>query len=70
MLSCSYICLTNKKEMKNSANYQKTMNQYLAKKMFRLAYKSFLMMNKCRIQEGLEFLSMPNLQARFETCKK
>lgn len=52
--------------MKKSSEYQKTMNDYLTKRMFRLAYKSFLLMNKMRKKEGLDFLSMPNLQARFE----
>lgn len=52
--------------MKTSADFQKTMNTYLIKKMYRLAYKAFLNMNKLRIQEGLDFLTMPNLQARFE----
>jgi len=52
--------------MKTSKDFQKTMNTYLAKKQFRLAYASFLKMNKARLEEGLEFLSMPNLQSRFE----
>ena len=52
--------------MKTSSDYQKTMNQYLIKRNFRLAYKSFLKMNEMRINEGLDFLTMPNLQARFE----
>lgn len=50
----------------NSACYQKTMNTYLIKRNYRLAYKAFLNMNRLRLQEGLEFLTMPNLQARFE----
>lgn len=45
---------------------QKRMNMYLVKRNFRLAYKAFLTMNELRIQEGLEFLTMPNLQSRFE----
>jgi hypothetical protein len=49
-----------------SATYQKRMNMYLGVKKFRLAYKSFLKMNKLRLQEGLEFFTMPNLQMRFE----
>lgn len=52
--------------MKNAKDYQKTMNTYLIKKQFRLAYKSFLKMNELRLSEGLEFLTLPNLQARFE----
>jgi hypothetical protein len=31
-----------------------------------IAYKAFLKMNELRLQEGLEFLTMPNLQSRFE----
>ena len=45
---------------------QKRMNMYLVKRNYRLAYKSFLKMNELRVQEGLEFLTMPNLQSRFE----
>jgi hypothetical protein len=45
---------------------QKKMNMYLAKKNYRLAYKSFLKMNELRLSEGLTFLSMPNLQSKFE----
>lgn len=52
--------------MKTSADFQKTMNAYLIKKMYRLAYKAFFNMNKLRTKEGLEFLTMPSLQARFE----
>jgi hypothetical protein len=52
--------------MESAISYQKRMNSYLRAKKFRLAYKSFLKMNQARINEGLEFLSMPNLQARFE----
>lgn len=44
---------------------QKRMNMYLVKKQYRLAYKAFLKMNELRLIEGLEFLTMPNLQARF-----
>lgn len=47
---------------------QKRMNMYLAKKQFRLAYKSFLKMNELRALEGAEFFTMPNLQARFENA--
>lgn len=54
------------KIMKTSKDYQKTMNTYLIKRNYRLAYKAFLNMNRLRIEEGLEFLTMPNLQARFE----
>ena len=52
--------------MKTSTNYQKRMNQYLIRKQYRLAYKSFLKMNEARLNEGLDFLTMPNLQSRFE----
>ncbi len=52
--------------MKKSIDYQNTMNQYLIKRKFRLAYKSFLKMNEARLNEGLYFLTMPNLQSRFE----
>lgn len=52
--------------MKTSLNFQKTMNTYLSKKQFRLAYKSFLKMNELRIIEGKEVLSMPGLQSKFE----
>ena len=52
--------------MESSISYQKRMNTYLVKINFRLAYQSFLKMNTQRAIEGLEFLSMPNLQARFE----
>ena len=52
--------------MKTSINFQKTMNTYLTQKHFRLAYKSFLKMNELRVLEGKEFLSMPNLQSKFE----
>lgn len=52
--------------MKTSKDFQKTMNAYLVKRQFRLAYASFLKMNEARINEGLEFLTMPNLQLRFE----
>lgn len=45
---------------------QKRMNMYLVKKNYRLAYKSFLKMNELRLSEGLPFLTMPNLQAKFE----
>jgi hypothetical protein len=53
-------------EIMTSATYQKRMNMYLGVKKFRLAYKSFLKMNELRLQEGLEFFTMPNLQAKFE----
>lgn len=53
--------------MKVSADYQKTMNTYLIKKMYRLAYKAFLKMNELRLIEGLDFLTMPNLQSRYES---
>lgn len=49
-----------------SATYQKRMNMYLEVKNFRLAYKSFVKMNELRLQEGLDFFTMPNLQKRFE----
>ena len=52
--------------MKTSLDIQKTMNNYLARRQFRLAYKSFLKMNELRLEEGLDFLTMPNLQSRFE----
>lgn len=52
--------------MKNSKDFQKTMNTYLVKKQYRLAYAAFLKMNKARLEEGLDFLTMPNLQSRFE----
>lgn len=52
--------------MKTSKDYQKTMNTYLVKKQFRLAYKSFLKMNELRLSEGLGFLTLPTLQSRFE----
>jgi len=42
------------------------MNAYLAKKQFRLAYASFVKMNEARLIEGLQALTMPNLQARFQ----
>jgi hypothetical protein len=42
------------------------MNSYLTAKKFRLAYKSFVKMNTQREIEGLEFISMPNLQSKFE----
>jgi hypothetical protein len=47
-------------------NLQKRMNMYLVKNNFRLAYKSFLKMNELRIREGMNFLSMPTLQSKFE----
>lgn len=46
--------------------YQKRMNTYLVKRNYRLAYKAFLNMNEARKEEGIEPLTMPNLQARFE----
>lgn len=49
-----------------SITFQKRMNTYLIKKQYRLAYKSFLKMNELRLQEGKSFLTMPNLQSRFE----
>lgn len=49
-----------------SITYQKRMNTYLISKKYRLAYNSFLKMNQLRIQEGKGFLTMPNLQSRFE----
>lgn len=52
--------------METSISYQKRMNSYLRAKKFRLAYQSFLKMNQARVIEGLEFLSLPSLQARFE----
>jgi hypothetical protein len=52
--------------MTTSKDFQKRMNMYLVKRNFRLAYKAFLSMNELRLQEGLEFFTMPNLQARFE----
>lgn len=48
-------------------NYQKRMNTYLAKRQYTLAYKAFLRMNIAREKEGMEFLTMPNLQKRFES---
>ena len=47
-------------------NLQRRMNMYLSKRNFRLAYKAFLKMNELRLQEGLEILTMPSLQSRFE----
>jgi len=49
-----------------SSVYQKRMNMYLTVRNFRLAYKSFVKMNELRLQEGLNFLTLPNLQSRFE----
>ena len=49
-----------------SRDYQKRMNMYLTVKKYRLAYKSFLKMNELRVEEGFNFFTMPNLQARFE----
>ncbi|HJS00518.1 MAG TPA: hypothetical protein VJ780_06255 [Flavobacterium sp.] len=45
---------------------QRRMNMYLVKKNYRLAYKAFLTMTELRKNEGLDILTMPNLQARFE----
>lgn len=52
--------------METSITLQKRMNMYLTNKNFRLAYKSFLKMNELRLQEGLEFLTMPSLQSKFQ----
>lgn len=49
-----------------SLDLQKRMNMYLSKKQFKLAYSSFLKMNELRVKEGLDILTMPNLQSRFE----
>lgn len=52
--------------MRSAIDNQKTMNAYLVKRNFKMAYKSFIKMNEARKEEGLEFLTMPNLQSRFE----
>lgn len=75
--SLNYVCViqvyklnlsyqTKRNNIMTSATYQKRMNMYLGVKKFRLAYKSFVKMNELRLQEGLEFFTMPNLQKRFE----
>jgi hypothetical protein len=59
--------MTTQIKIEESAiSYQKRMNTYLKGKKFRLAYQSFVKMNIAREIEGLPFLTMPNLQARFE----
>ena len=45
---------------------QKQMNSALANKSYKKAYSLFVYMNELRKDEGLEFLTMPNLQSRFE----
>jgi len=52
--------------METSRTFQTRMNMYLIKRNSRLAYNSFLKMNELRVKEGLDFLTMPNLQAKFE----
>ncbi len=49
-----------------SITWQRRMNTYLNSRKYRLAYKSFLKMNELRAQEGKSFLTLPNLQSRFE----
>lgn len=44
---------------------QNQMNKALANRSFKKAYKLFTEMNVARLQEGLDYLTMPNLQARF-----
>jgi len=65
-----YICLSNKAKQKphimKALDLQRRMNMYLVKRNFRLAYKAFLTMTELRKNEGLEVLTMPKLQARFE----
>ena len=48
-----------------SLEVQKEMNQALVNKSYKKAFKLFNEMNKLRVSEGLEFLTMPNLQKRF-----
>ena len=61
-----YLYSTKQIEIMRALDLQKRMNVYLAKKQFRLAYKAFLTMTELRALEGLEVLTMPNLQARFK----
>lgn len=44
---------------------QNQMNQALANRSFKKAFKLFNEMNELRAKEGLPFFTMPNLQARF-----
>ena len=50
----------------NALLVQKQMNAALANKSYKKAYSLFVYMNELRLEEGLEFLTMPNLQSRFE----
>lgn len=60
------ITVTQNSVEEKAINYQLRMNKYLAKRQYTLAYKAFLRMNIAREREGIELLTMPNLQARFE----
>ncbi len=51
--------------MSNSLYIQNQMNAALANGSYKKAYKLFIIMNELRKEEGLEVLTMPNLEKRF-----
>lgn len=45
---------------------QKQMNAALGNKSYKKAYSLFVYMNELRLEAGMPFFTMPNLQSRFE----
>lgn len=56
-----------KADFNASLYIQKQMNAAYKNKSYKKAYELFILMNEMRIEKGLDFLTMPALQARFET---
>ena len=51
--------------MSNALYIHKQMNAALANRSFKKAYKLFIQLNELREKEGLERLTLPNLEKRF-----
>lgn len=51
--------------MSDALYIQNQMNQALAKGNHKRAYKLYIFMNELREEEGLEKLTLPNLEKRF-----
>lgn len=52
--------------MSDALYIQNQMNQALAKGNYKRAYKLYIFMNELREEEGLEKLTLPNLENRFK----